>query len=292
MEKQLTEVELNSLVSLMADDDREVLEHVSSRIKQIGDSVIPLLEREWALHDESEVQERYLNMIHDLQFARLKRRLGEWKLLFNDDLMMGMWLVATYQYPNLDLSYLRNEIRVICEQVSYGIELTAHPYDKVNHLSYMLFERMRFRSNKEDFHHVNNSLINKVLETRRGNPISLCVVYMLVAQKLHFPVMGVNFPNLFLLTYKTDDSQFYINAFSKGIILQRGDITNYLKTLGVEPQASYYEPCGYVDIVLRVLRNMMTAFEQADDMDSFKEMKELISMMSHGDYSSSWMEEE
>jgi len=288
MEKPLTETELSALVSLIADDDREVLQHVTSRIISVGESIIPILEKEWALQSEAQVQERLLNLIHALQFGRLKRRLGKWKLLFNDDLLMGMWLVATYQYPNLDLSYLRKEIKFLCEQVAFGLELTSHPYEKINHTNYTLFERVKFRSNKEDFHNINNSLINKVLETRKGNPISLCVVYMLVAQKLHFPVLGVNFPNLFLLTYKTEDTQFYINAFAKGIILQRTDITNYLKTLGVEPLHAYYQPCSYVDIIKRVLRNMMTAFEKVEDKASANEMKQLIDLLSFGDFENPW----
>ena len=60
-------------------------------------------------------------------------------------------------------------------------------------------------------------MINAVLESKKGNPISMCVVYMLIAQKLKLPVYGVNLPSLFVLTYKKGDEQFYINAFNKGL---------------------------------------------------------------------------
>ncbi len=64
-------------------------------------------------------------------------------------------------------------------------------------------------------------MINQVLESKKGNPISLAAVYMLIAQKLKLPIFGVNLPNLFVLIYKSEELNFYINVFNRGVIFSK-----------------------------------------------------------------------
>jgi regulator of sirC expression with transglutaminase-like and TPR domain len=103
-----------------------------------------------------------------------------------------------------------------------------HPYDQVKIVNIVIFQKLKFSANTKNFHSPSNSMINVVLDSKKGNPITLCAIYMLVAQKLKLPMYGVNLPNLFILTYKTEESQFYINAFNKGLIFSKADIDNYL----------------------------------------------------------------
>jgi regulator of sirC expression with transglutaminase-like and TPR domain len=121
-----------------------------------------------------------------------------------------------------------------------------------------------------------------VLESKKGNPISLCVVYMLVAQKLNMPVYGVNLPNLFILTYKTNDLQFYINAFNKGLIFTKEDINNYLAHLNLAPLDIFYQPCSNVEIVSRVIRNLIISFEKLGELEKVDELKMLLDIVTAG----------
>jgi regulator of sirC expression with transglutaminase-like and TPR domain len=122
-------------------------------------------------------------------------------------------------------------------------------------------------------------MMNVVIETKKGNPISLCVIYMLVAQKLKIPVYGVNLPNLFILTYKSDQTQFYINAFNKGLIFSRADIDNYISHLNLSPLDIFYEPCNNIDIIKRVFRNLVISFEKVGDSDKVEEIKLLLRLI-------------
>jgi regulator of sirC expression with transglutaminase-like and TPR domain len=106
------------------------------------------------------------------------------------------------------------------------------------------------------------------------------VVYMLVANKLKMPVYGVNLPNLFVLTYKTNESQFYINVFSKGIIFSKSDIDKYIAQLNLPPSDIFYQPCSNMDIIKRVLRNLIISFEKTSDTDKVQEIKQLLHVIS------------
>jgi regulator of sirC expression with transglutaminase-like and TPR domain len=122
-------------------------------------------------------------------------------------------------------------------------------------------------------------MINIVLDSKRGNPPLLCIIYMLVAQKLKLPVYGVNLPNLFIVTYKTPEIQFYINVFNKGIIFSKSDIDNYIAQLNLPASDIFYQPCSNLDIVKRVLRNLILSFEKTGDADKMEEIRLLLNVV-------------
>jgi len=268
--------ELKALVSLLEDED--LRPQIEQKIFSLGNSIIPYLEEEWSSSFDASVQERIEEIVHTLQFELLKERLVNWKTLESDDLLKGMWLIATYQYPDLSLEKLRQDFEQLYYDVWPNFDPDAHPYDKVKVVSGALFSTMRFKANTANFHSPANSMINSVLESRRGNPIALGVIYMLIANKLDMPVYGVNLPNFFILTYfdSEKDLQFYVNAFNRGLIFTKQDIDHYLGQVNINPHPKYYKACDHIDIIARVLRNLIVSFEKLDDHSKADEIKQLL----------------
>lgn len=278
----MQESELKALVSLLDDEDKQISSHVEEKILSLGKQAIPFLEQEWESNLNPHVQGRIEELIHTLQYELLKERLKEWYLSPDQDLLTGMWILATYQYPDLELEKLRQELEQIYYDTWLEFRPDLYPYDQVKVINSVLFNKLKFGANTKNFHSPGNSMINIVLESRKGNPITLCVIYMLVAQKLKLPVSGVNLPNLFILTYKDDKHQFYINAFNRGLIFSKQDIENYINELHLVPQASFYEPCNSLEIVRRALRNLVMSFEKIGEHAKAEEVKLLLIEISDG----------
>lgn len=275
--------ELKALISLLDDDDDQIVTHVVEKIRSLGTDVIPYLEEEWEKNFNPYAQRRIEELIHVLQYELLKKRLGEWFEGTDHDLLTGMWLVATYQYPDIELIKLRQDLEQIYYETWLEFKQDLYPFDQIKIINGVLFNKLKFGANTKNFHSPGNSMINVVLETHKGNPISLCVIYMLVAQKLKLPVYGVNLPNLFVLTYKDDrTSPFYINAFNRGLIFSRQDIENYINELHINPQDSFFEPCSNLDIIRRVLRNLIVSFDKMGEHAKAEEVKELLLIVADG----------
>jgi regulator of sirC expression with transglutaminase-like and TPR domain len=268
--------ELHALVTLLEDDDHEVTNHVENQIRSFGTAIIPLLEDEWENTFNPIIQEKIEDIIHFLQFELVQERITDWKENHQDDLLMGIWIIASYQYPDLELTSLRQEIEQIYQEVWRNFKDKLQPFDQVRILNSVIFDQMKFRSNTKNFHSPANSMINSVLESKKGNPISLCSIYMLIAQRLELPVYGVNLPNLFILTYKTEETQFYINVFNKGLIFSKEDIDSYIEHLQIQPLDIYYQPCGHLEILIRYLRNLIVAFEKVDEFHKSDEIKIIL----------------
>lgn len=278
----MSENELKALVSLLDDDDKQIADHVQSKILSLGTEAIPFLEKEWESNLNPQIQSRIEELIHTLQYDLVKERLVEWYKSPEPDLLTGMWIVATYQYPEIELEKLRQELEQIYYEVWLEFRPELYPLDQIKIINGVIFNKLKFGANTKNFHSPGNSMINVVLESRKGNPITLCVIYMLVAQKLKLPVHGVNLPNLFILTYKDDNHQFYINAFNRGLIFSKQDIENYIHELHLVPQQSFFEPCPAIEIVRRALRNLIMSFEKMGEHAKAEEVKLLLIEISDG----------
>lgn len=279
----MEEKEIKALISLLDDEDKQVSAHVEEKLRSMGSQVIPFLEKEWESSFNPALQSRIEDIIHDLQHDLLKDRLMAWYRSENKDLLEGMWIVATIQYPDLSLDKLKQELEQIYYETWLEFRADLHPMDQIKVVNSVLFNKLKFGANTKNFHSPGNSMINVVLESRKGNPITLCVIYMLVAQKLKMPVHGVNLPNLFILTYKdTQNTPFYINAFNRGLIFSKQDIENYIHELHLVPQPSFFEPCDSVEIIRRALRNLIMSFEKMGEHAKAEEVKLLLVDISEG----------
>lgn len=269
--------ELKALVSLL--EDRSLRDSIENKILELGTDTIPFLEEEWENTFDPGLQGYLEDIIHKLQIELLKERLVEWKRSESDDLIKGMWIIATYQYPDLSLEKLQQDFEQLYYEVWLEHKPDAHHFDKVKFINSVFFGKLKFRANTRNFHSPANSMINIVMETKKGNPISLSVLYLMIAQKLEMPVYGVNLPNMFILTYKNEEEQFYINAFNRGLIFSREDIDSYITQINLAPRPIFYEPCSHTDIVIRSLRNLSIAFEKLDDHAKADEVKELLALI-------------
>ncbi len=277
----LTDSQLNALVSLLDDPDKEVKTHVREKIRSLGADIIPFLEQKWEAAFDPELQRELEELVHELQFSLLKTRLMEWRDSPDRDLLMGLWIINTYLYPDLEFSKLNAAMHQIYFDVWTSFKNDLQPYDQVRIINNVLFNSLRFSANTKNFHSPGNSMLSTVLDSKKGNPISLCAIYMLVAQKLGLPVYGVNLPNLFVLIYKNDDLTFYINAFNKGLIFSKQDILNYLEHLKFDPKEEFFEACSHLDIILRSLRNLGNAFDKLGETSKVVEIKELIAILDY-----------
>jgi regulator of sirC expression with transglutaminase-like and TPR domain len=276
----MTEAAIKAMIHLLDDSDQEVVNMVEQQIRNLGPSIIPVLESEWETESLNPIlQTKIENLIHDFQWQSVKTRLQMWKESGGMDVLEGMWILATYRYPDYSFEQLKVEMDQLYYEVWPQMREELHPMDQVKVLNTVLFEQLKFGPNSKNFHAANNSFINNVLSSKKGNPISLCVIYMWIAQKLGLPIYGVNLPNLFVLTYKQNGLQFYINVFNKGLIFNKIDIDNYIAQLNLSSNEIYYNPCSNLEIIRRVIRNLMMAYEKAGEKEYKEELTELIDLL-------------
>ena len=274
--RKMNQREIKALISLLDDDDHEVSQHVEGKILSLGGNVIPFLETEWEQSFNPTIQRKIEELIHELQLSIMIERLQAWKNGGALDLLEGMWVLATYHYPDLSIEKLKTTVDQLYYDIWIQFQEEMNAVDQIKRINSIFFGAMNFAANTKNFHSPSNSMINVVLETKRGNPPTLCAIYLLIARKLGMPVYGVNLPNLFVLTYKSDKTQFYINVFNRGIIFSKTDIDHYIAQLNIKPKDIFYQPCTNLEIVQRLLRNLILSYEKTGEQERSKEIEKIL----------------
>jgi regulator of sirC expression with transglutaminase-like and TPR domain len=285
--------EVESLIRLLDDPDLEIASHVEQKLLSYGSEVIDQLESAWAQSLDTLLQERIENLVHKIQFLDVKRELELWYIGGSFDLLQGILIVNKYQYPDLDEQKVINQIEDIKRDIWMQMVYEMSSVEKVKLMNHILYTIHGFTGNTTNHQDPQNSYLSQVLESRKGNQILLAVIYAIIAQKLDIPIYGVNLPQHFILAY-VDESPaegikvsgdvfedrilFYINAFNKGFIFGRKDVDAFLKQLNLNANQRFYEPCTNVDIIQRVLRNLISAYDKLSAPDKVEELQELLSL--------------
>ena len=296
--------EISSLIKLLDDPDSEIRSHVESRLMEWGPAILPDLENEWEIADTEEKANLIGKLIDRIHFDHIKSQLKSWNEKENPDLLEGVFLISHYRYKNLDIQKIRNLIDKIKLDIWLELQYQLSSLEKVKIINHILYDTYGFAANVSNYHSPRNSFINDVLETRMGNPISLSIVYQLVAQRLNIPIYGVNLPQHFILAYRDDSGLetihsihdrvdfeslgkgkilFYVNAFNKGAVLTHGNIEQFLRQLKLPLEPAYFQPCSNQDMVKRMLRNLVFAYVQQKDSKREQEIRFLLMAMGEPD---------
>lgn len=286
--------EVIALITLLDDPDEIIYEQVRDRFVTLGPPAIPHLETAWENSFDAIMQKRIEAIIHTIQLETLQKALKEWALEESDDLLKGVLLVARYQYSDLDETKIRKQLQQIRQDVWLELHEDLTALEKVKIINHILFEVHQFSGNITNYHAPQNSFINNVLESKKGNPLMLSVIYILICKELNIPVYGINLPQHFVLAYLNDYANlmdvnhktlnnnilFYINPFSKGLMFNQKDIDQFLKQLNLEPEAKYYQPCSNIDVVKRCLSNLVYSYEKLGYLEKVAELKNLEKTLS------------
>ncbi len=283
------ETNIGALIQLLDDPDEGVFAHVRGKIMEIGEEVIPNLENAWETNLFGMLfQSRIEQLIHEIQFDALLKHLKEWKEGGASSLLDGALLINQYQYPDFDQEKVLKTMEQIQQDVWLELNSNLTAFEQVKVINHILFEVYGFGGNVDDFHSPKNSFLSIVLETKKGNPLSLCLIYSIICQNLDLPIYGINLPRHFVLgyldrfsLYKTGDIYasdvlFYINPFSKGAVFGGGEIDYFLEQLKLEKDDKYYRPSTNVLIIQRALNNLIYSYTKEGNAEKVEEIKRLL----------------
>lgn len=284
---------IKALVQLIDDPDDNVYEHVRDQIKRFGNEAIPYLENSWETEYYGMLfQRRVEEIIHEIQFEDNKRQLQAWVNSSDKDLLEGALIIARFQYPGLDEESVHTSIQAIRRDIWLELNDNQTAFEQIKIFNRVFFGVHRFHGDTKHYHSPVNSYINTVLESKKGNPLSLCLIYSIVAQSLDMPVYGVNLPNHFVLAYMDEKRSsfmineqnefgvlFYINAFSKGVIFDTNEIKDFLNGSNLSHSREYFEPCSNSAIMKRMLSNLIASFQQIGNAEKVLELQELQSIL-------------
>ncbi len=281
--------EISALLHLIDDPDSEVYSTVSEKIISLGKEIIPNLEHLWETTPDETTQERIEMLIHGLHFRELQTDLSAWSNDSEQDLFTGTLLVCRYQYPDLNLVSQHQELEKIRRNVWLELNSFLTSLEKVNVLNNILFNYYKVKGTEINYSNPDDFLVHKLLESKKGNAISIGLLYIVLSRLLDINMQIINIPKQFILAYFDTDPadiiefeyppeyiQFYMDGAS-GQIFSHKDVETYFKRISVNPSASYFKAISNKRIIQVLLEEYSKCF--SDEKNSYKK-HDLLSLAS------------
>jgi regulator of sirC expression with transglutaminase-like and TPR domain len=172
--------------------------------------------------------------------------------------------LAGIQFPGLDATPSLDRLNELASQLGDRLRNFNDGRDFVEKAQLFLFGELGFRGNEDDFFDPLNSCLNQVLERRTGIPISLAVMYMEIARRLHMPVFGIGLPRHFVLEYNDGNYATFIDPFHGGRAITARDCFKLAGAPVADP--ALLERVNPKQIVMRMLQNLDHAYTQRRDV--------------------------
>lgn len=269
------ESEKKALLNLLADEDASVYHTIRAKILSYGLSAARWLQPS-TLSSDPILRRRAIEIIQHLSRHAADNRFLAFCLTQGEelDIELGALLLAQTQYPDINIQAYQalfdNYAADLREQIGPG-----HSSEQIIAIiNHYLFDELGFSGNEENYYDPDNSYLNRVVDQRSGNPISLCTIYLAVGRRLKLPIVGIGMPGHFLCRFQTTTEEaLFIDAFNRGKLLTRADCVKYLVHTRDGFKESYIAPVSGRRTLLRMCSNLHQIYGElslADEVDRFQ----------------------
>jgi regulator of sirC expression with transglutaminase-like and TPR domain len=172
--------------------------------------------------------------------------------------------------PQLDLGATQLEVDTMAARLSKRLPSDASHVQKLRMLNHFFYQELGFAGNVNNYYDPDNSYLHCVLNSRRGIPISLALLYMELAHQVGLEVKGISFPGHFLMKLSVQSGEIVLDPVS-GASLSREDLEERLEPYLSQnaerdaPLSAYLQEAEPREILVRMLRNLKSLyFERAE----------------------------
>ena len=263
--QEISQSQRVALLSLLADEDPLVYRTVRDKLLSCGPPAAEWL-RPHTISDDPALRRHARQIVlhfdrqaADDHFLAFCLRHGE-----EFDLEQGAWLFAQTQYPLINVEAYHAVLDGYANELRGRFDGSGEPQQILTAFNQYLFGELGFMGNEANYYDPENSYLNRVLDQRTGNPINLCLLYILLARRLRLPVAGIGLPGHFICRYQSTAAEMYLDPFNRGSLMTKADCIQYLVSANCSLRDDYLAPVSARRFLLRVCSNLHQVYQRLE----------------------------
>lgn len=274
--RSLTHAEKTALAALLDDESPAVRQALLQHLTALGEAGRELLQ-DTARNSDGSVAAAAAWFLRELKFNDPVAEFRGFIQSLNYELETGVLLLSRTVNPALDVTAICAQLDAFAARARKLMPKVATLRQQCRILNRVLFDEYGLRGDEESYADPRNSFIDQVLSRRRGIPISLSIVYLLVAQRVGLELEPVGTPGHFLVGAYEPEGPFYIDAFNRGQELTPEDVFARIRALDHTPQLADLAPTPVREVLCRACRNLVNHYAAADDPERARLFADFVS---------------
>jgi regulator of sirC expression with transglutaminase-like and TPR domain len=254
-----------AFLALLDDPAPAVRAALLAEFARRGATVIPFLQEAARSHDRA-LAGHATWFLQELKFSDPVAEFRGFIRSLNYELETGWILLSRIISPQLDIAACCGALDGFARRCRELMVEPSTARDKCRVLNRVLFHEHGFRGNLEQYTDPRNSFLDQVLDRRMGLPLTLSLVYLLVAQRLGLTLEPVGLPGHFVVGCFLDDTPFFIDAFDQGVFRTPGEMLAILRQNDLDPKMSDLAPTPVREVLSRCCRNAAKHYAAVQDL--------------------------
>lgn len=276
----MTDNELLALTLLLDDEDPELQAEIRRQMLEKGQAFVPRLEWVWEQQaDKPQIQEKIVDMIQWMQSDIVRSNLKKWRLSGGKDLLEGWFLLSQFRFPSIEIHTFRFFITRLVNLIWLDMDENPHYSERILSINRILFAKEGFRADKEEPFHPNRFFIKSFWDTKIGNPFSLGILYLIIAQKLDLPITGILLPDYFALHYEDHKYNFYIDAYNNGGAFYKNDLDEFIRECAFPPNPDYYLQVSNRMILVGLIESLIRSHDKRVENEKATALRKLLEVL-------------
>lgn len=253
---------LAALLDLLRDHSPTVVAAAREKLVSFGDAGETAL-REAAESDDARLRVRARATLFDIRQMAAVDRLMRYAAKPDSqlDLEEGAFQISQIEYPDLDRAAYTAILDSLGDQLASRVPPSTAPPGAAAELARLLAKEVRLQMNHEQFDDPDNSFIHRVLDRRKGIPISLAVLYISVARRAELPIVGIGTPGHYLIRYGAPDLDIFIDP-TTGHQMGIDACARMITVRGFPVKRDHFEPATTRETFIRMCANLVSAYER------------------------------
>lgn len=269
---------------LLGDDDTKVRDIAREHLLQIGQDAAAYLRQAANADVDGKIRIEARHVLAKIRQEDLISSFYQLGLLDDEqiDLEHAVFLLARVGYPDLEVAPFQKELDELARSVRPRLAEAPHKQPGralVEAINHALFVKEGFHGNVDEYYDPDNSYLNRVIERRTGIPVSLSVVYLLIARRLQAPIFGVNLPVHFICQYRSPGETFLIDPFHHGRVITRAECIKLLQGSGITFEEHMLQPVPARKIIARMVRNLVLIHHQQEETAQAALLDRILKML-------------
>lgn len=247
------------MLELLDDDSEHVRGTVISKLASFG----PLLKKELEPYPLNSLQRQIVGRIlSHLKENQIKVKWPHWINVSSQysKLEQAVCVLSEYIDDSVSAAEIKNELDSLAFEYR-----RSFPFADPILLSRYLFKDKGYVGDEDDYYNPQNCNLGYVLKQKKGIPISLVSLYMLVGSRLGLNIEGCNFPGHFLARIYMDGQPLFIDCFHSGDVIQRDDIYRVKETVIDGLDEILTENVEITIMIRRYLANLVRMYQESND---------------------------
>ncbi len=163
-----------------------------------------------------------------------------------------------------------------------GKKLQKQVDEMLSAINYVLYNQVRLRGGPRQLLNIKSHIVQEILAGhKRGIPLSLSCIYMLVGQRLGLPIYGVNLPRHFIVKFEIPGFEVFIDAENDGRLIHKNEISSFLHALKLPYNIGYLDSCNLEVIIRRKIANLLLLYKRKGPNSKVKFLETLNRNLSH-----------